>query len=99
MDNYKTWLSNPPSNNCHYQKEGLDKWVPEGKEVLSKDSHSNTSFNNKKTEFNLGYDIYINAGGNGAHRLNSCQGWAYKGSRYPSEAPCKWATPGYYEWC
>ena len=88
MDNYKTWLSNPPSNDGHYQKEGLDKWVFDGKAAFSKDTYDKSSIVKKTTELNLGYDICINAGGNGAHRLNSCQGWAYKGSRYTCEALC-----------
>jgi len=93
MDNYKTWLGNPPINDGHYQKEGLDKWVFRGTEVADQNAYNTAKFNYEEAQFTAAVQTARDNKTDGAVTLNGRTNWTWNGNIYTSEAAYTAAKP------
>jgi Tfp pilus assembly protein PilE len=93
MDNYKTWLGNPPINDGHYQKEGLDKWIFRGTEVADKDAYMTAKSNYEEAQFTAAVQTARDNKTDGAVTVNGRTNWTWNGNIYTSEAAYIAAKP------
>ena len=93
MDNYKTWLGNPPSNDGHYQKEGLDKWVFKGTEVADETAYNTAKYNYELAQFTAKVQEAKTNKVDGKVTLNGHTKWTYNGEQYDTEAAYTAAKP------
>ena len=93
MDNYKTWLGNPPSNDGHYQKEGLDKWVFRGTEVADETAYNTAKYNDELAQFTAKVQEAKTNKTNGKITLYGHTMWTYNGNQYSTELEYKEANP------
>lgn len=93
MDNYKTWLGNPPINDGHYQKEGLDKWVFRGTEVNGEAGYNTAKYNYELAQFNAKLQEAKTNKTDGKVTLNGHTKWTYNGEQYDTEAAYTAAKP------
>jgi type II secretory pathway pseudopilin PulG len=93
MDNYKTWLGNPPSNDGHYQKEGLDKWVFRGTEVNGEAGYNTAKYNYELAQFNAAVQAKLNSKADGLVSGYQWQKWTYNGQVFDTEAAYTAAKP------
>ena len=93
MDNYKTWLGNPPSNDGHYQKEGLDKWVFRGTEVNGEAGYNTAKYNNELAQFNAAVQAKVDSKADGLVSGYQWQKWTYNGQVFDTEAAYTAAKP------
>ena len=93
MDNYKTWLGNPPSNDGHYQKEGLDKWVFRGTEVNGEAGYNTAKYNYELAQFNAAVQAKVDSKADGLVSGYQWQKWTYNGQVFDTEAAYTAAKP------
>jgi len=93
MDNYKTWLGNPPINDGNYKKEGLDKWVFRGTEVADQNAYNTAKFNYEEAQFTAAVQTARDNKTDGAVTLNGRTNWTWNGNIYTSEAAYTAAKP------
>jgi len=93
MDNYKTWLGNPPINDGHYQKEGLDKWVFRGTEVNGEAGYNTAKYNYELAQFNAAVQAKVDSKADGLVSGYQWQKWTYNGQVFDTEAAYTAAKP------
>ena len=93
MDNYKTWLGNPPSNDGHYQKEGLDKWVFRGTEVNGEAGYNTAKYNYELAQFNAAVQAKVDSKADGLVSGYQWQKWTYNGQVFDTQAAYTAAKP------
>ena len=93
MDNYKTWLGNPPSNDGHYQKEGLDKWLFRGTEVNGEAGYNTAKYNYELAQFNAAVQAKVDSKADGLVSGYQWQKWTYNGQVFDTEAAYTAAKP------
>ena len=93
MDNYKTWLGNPPINDGHYQKEGLDKWVFRGTEVNGEAGYNSAKYNYELAQFNSAVQAKVDSKADGLVSGYQWQKWTYNGQVFDTEAAYTAAKP------
>jgi type II secretory pathway pseudopilin PulG len=112
MDNYKKWLTGPPVGDGQYQKEGLDKWVFRGTEVIGAAGYNTAKYNYELAQFNAAVQAKVDSKADGLVSGYQWQKWTYNGQVFDTEAAytaakpvpvaaptCFWATWGHPEWC
>ena len=93
MDNYKTWLGNPPSNTGFYDKEGLKKYVFRGTEVADQTALDAAKYNYELNQFLAKVQEAKTNKTDGKVTLNGHTKWTYNGEQYDTEAAYTAAKP------
>jgi len=93
MDNYKKWLTGPPVGDGQYQKEGLDKWVFRGTEVIGAAGYNTAKYNYELAQFNAAVQAKVDSKADGLVSGYQWQKWTYNGQVFDTEAAYKAAKP------
>jgi len=93
MDNYKKWLTGPPVGDGQYQKEGLDKWVFRGTEVIGAAGYNTAKYNYELAQFNAAVQAKVDSKADGLVSGYQWQKWTYNGQVFDTEAAYTAAKP------